>query len=225
MTQSFSNEDSMFATLRDAVETGEGRLVEDGRLPTERELMKMFGVSRRAVRRTLDELQREGLVFRRQGQGTFIKPTSLNPSRVETWANRTSPFEIMEVRCEIEPAIARLAARRATPSDIDQLRRLAERGGTATNSQDYERWDSAFHTKIAESARNDLFFSVLQLIQAVRVEQKWTGLRAKIFNAELRDTLVSHHMRIVDAIAERDSDGAGAAMYQHLQEVSQITQT
>lgn len=225
MTRQNSNEEAMTASLRNAVETGEGELVKDGRLPTERELMEMFDVARRTVRGALDELQQQGLVFRRQGQGTFIRPTSPNASRVEGLANRTSPFEIMEVRREIEPALTRLSALRATPSDIDQLKRFAERGGTTDNSEEYERWDSAFHAKIAESARNDLFLAVFQLIQAVRVEQKWTGLRAKVFTAELRDILVGHHMHIVDAIAERDPDKAGAAMRNHLLEVSRITGT
>ena len=225
MTRPRSNEEAMTASLRSAVEAGEGGLVKDGRLPTERELMEMFSVARRTVRTALDELQQEGLVFRRQGQGTFIRPTSPNASRVESLANRTSPFEIMEVRREIEPALARLSALRATPSDIDQLKRLAERGGATDNSQDYERWDSAFHARIAESARNDLFLGVFQLIQAVRVEQKWTGLRAKVFNAELRDILVGHHIHIVDAIAERDPDRADEAMRNHLKEVSRITGT
>lgn len=225
MSQQVSNEEAIIASLRTAVETGEGELVKDGRLPTERELMEIFGVARRTVRNALDTLQQQGLVFRRQGQGTFIRPTSPSASRVESLANRTSPFEIMEVRREIEPALARLSALRATPSDIDQLKRFAERGGMTGNSQDYERWDSAFHAKIAESARNDLFLGVFQLIQAVRVEQKWTGLRAQVFTSGLRDILVGHHMGIIDAIAGRDPDKAADAMRFHLQEVTRITGT
>src|SRR5690606_9481931 len=102
----------MIESLRSAVETGEGRLVKNGRLLTERELMQMFNVSRRAVRGALDTLQAQGLVYRRQGQGTFIRPTGPHAPRVESLSNRTSPAEIMEVRREIEPAMARLSALR-----------------------------------------------------------------------------------------------------------------
>src|SRR5690606_1063174 len=56
MSQPDPNERAMIESLRSAVETGEGRLVKNGRLLTERELMQMFNVSRRAVRGALDTL-------------------------------------------------------------------------------------------------------------------------------------------------------------------------
>lgn len=43
-------------------------------LPTERELMQMFDVSRITIRRAIDELVREGLVIREKGRGTFVAP-------------------------------------------------------------------------------------------------------------------------------------------------------
>ena len=119
-------------------------------------------------------------------------------------------------------------ARDSSGNDAGQLERvpvLAERGGESETSMDYERWDSAFHAKIAESVRNGLFQSLFQLIQAVRIEQKWTGLRAQVFKENLRDELVAQHLRIVDAIAERDPEAAKQAMRSHLQAVTRITGT
>lgn len=208
--------------LREAVEAGSGELVRDGRLATERELTAAFGVTRRVVRGALEILENEGLVFRRQGQGTFTRPTAPHAPRVATLANHTSPAEIMEVRREIEPALCAISAFRATPTDIDQMRRLIERGADARTSEDYERWDSAFHARIAESVRNSLFESLFQLIQAVRVEHKWTALRAQTFNESIRDELVLQHCRIIDAIASRDPDAAADAMRTHLLSVSRV---
>ncbi|MGV6876489.1 FadR/GntR family transcriptional regulator [Pseudochelatococcus sp. B33] len=225
MSKRDSNTETLMARLREAVTNGDEALVRGGQLPTERQLMAMFGLARRSVRSALDVLQSEGLIYRRQGQGTFIWPTNANASRVSNLSNQTSPAEIMEVRREIEPTLARLSAMRATPSDIDQMRRLAERGGEAKTSLDYERWDSALHSKIAESIRNGLFQGLFQLIQAVRVEQKWTGLRAQTFKESLRDELVAQHLVIVDAIAERDPEAADRAMRDHLEAVSRIIGT
>ena len=46
------------------------------KLPPENDLAKLFGVSRITIRRALGELEREGLVLREQGRGTFINPAS-----------------------------------------------------------------------------------------------------------------------------------------------------
>jgi GntR family transcriptional regulator len=51
-----------------------GKLGEDGRLPTERELAMQLGVSRTTVRQVLDRLEHEGALHRRRGRsgGTFV---------------------------------------------------------------------------------------------------------------------------------------------------------
>lgn len=62
-------------------------LRESAKLPAENEIAKSFGVSRVTIRRALDDLEKEGLVFRSQGRGTFVNPEalqiriSLNPAQ------------------------------------------------------------------------------------------------------------------------------------------------
>lgn len=51
-----------------------GRWAPGERMPSEAELVERFGVSRMTVGRALKELQSEGLVERRQGQGSFAAP-------------------------------------------------------------------------------------------------------------------------------------------------------
>ena len=67
-------------TIRDTVAQriheliSSGKLGEDGRLPTERELATQLAVSRTTVRQVLDRLEHEGAVYRRRGRrgGTFV---------------------------------------------------------------------------------------------------------------------------------------------------------
>lgn len=47
--------------------------IDAGMIPSERELMSMFNVSRITVKRAIDELVNEGYLYRIQGKGTFIK--------------------------------------------------------------------------------------------------------------------------------------------------------
>ena len=50
-----------------------GKYRPDGRLPSETQLVKRFGVSRPAVARALRDLQTEGLIERRAGSGTYVR--------------------------------------------------------------------------------------------------------------------------------------------------------
>ena len=93
----------------------EGRLPSDGRLPTERQLAAELEAGRASVRRALDRLETEGLIWRRQGKGTFAgQPPDPTEELAAQIASDVDPLSAMEARLCIEPALADLCARRAT---------------------------------------------------------------------------------------------------------------
>lgn len=51
----------------------------DQAIPPERELMEHYGVSRITVRQALADLVAEGLLYRRQGKGTYVAPRRPGP--------------------------------------------------------------------------------------------------------------------------------------------------
>ncbi|WP_233887836.1 GntR family transcriptional regulator [Paraburkholderia flagellata] len=57
-------------TLRERILTG--TYAPHSQMPSEHELCALFGVSRITVRQALGDLQKEGLVFRLHGKGTFV---------------------------------------------------------------------------------------------------------------------------------------------------------
>src|SRR5690606_23224458 len=78
-------------------------MIPDRPLPTERELARQLNISRGALRRGLAQLESEGLIWRRQGKGTFVGPASVSfAPNIKRLSSRTNFFEVMEVRLHIE---------------------------------------------------------------------------------------------------------------------------
>lgn len=202
--------------VRNAVINRDPALIQNEKLLPERQLAEHLGIGRRKLRALLAQLESEGLLFRRQGQGTFVREVSTRTTSLDSLTNDTSPIDVMEVRRVIEPALARLAAERATLQDIAQMRRFIRNAELAARPEDYEKWDSAFHTKLAESVRNKLFGGVFRITNAVRKEQSWIATRSRVFSEGVSAEMVLLHRNIVDAIERRDADGAEAAMRDHL---------
>ena len=145
----------------------------DGRVPPERELSQRFGVSRRAVRRALEVLEAEGLVWRHQGKGTFLGQP---PPPTAGLVAALSPEAAMEARLALEPAMAALAAERASPGDVARLRGLAERTGRAEGADAAELWDGALHRLVARLAGNPLLAAAFATIDELRAREDWQGV-------------------------------------------------
>ncbi|WGF90483.1 FadR/GntR family transcriptional regulator [Marinivivus vitaminiproducens] len=207
--------------LRELVEALEG--AQRHRLPPERELAVQLGVGRRALRRALEVLEAEGRLWRRQGKGTFVGKADgpglrgvAGEERVARLATLTDPIEVMEVRLQIEPALAQLAALRGRPEAVERLRLLARRLNEAADSDARELWDSAFHRHIAETAGNRLFLALFELVDAIRQDSGWRQAREVARSPERLAAYRHDHEAIAEAIARRDGRGAMAAMRRHL---------
>lgn len=193
----------------------------DGRLPAERDLAARFGVGRTRLRRALAVLEGEGLLFRRHGQGTFTMPPPLPGGGLKRLARSVTPDDVMEVRMEVEPALAALAAERATPDDARALRELMAGTLTAETPEGYEIADAIFHFRIAELARNPLFLRVYDQIRSVREQSDWTAWRADRMDGARIQELGQQHEALVDRISAHDSAGVVRMMERHLLSIAQ----
>ncbi len=207
--------------LRAAIAAGD--IAESGRLMPERMLASDLGVSRRAVRRALDVLEEEGVLTRRQGHGTFVAGNGAAPAldplaRLQALNN---PIDVIEVRLTLEPALARLAAMRASQCDIDRLVKIAEETGTAGSPGDYERADAAFHRRIAEAARNPVFLTLFEAIMAVVEQATWRQGRETGHCINNQAIYAQCHRDIAQAIAARNGELAQERMRSHLGRVQQ----
>ena len=194
-------------------------LEEQGRsqLPTERELAEEIGVGRRAVRRALEVLEAEERIWRRQGAGTFIGAEPHHPERhLRELPESTNMIEVMEVRLRLEPALAQLAALRATPADVAWMRSLAAKVVAADDLDGRELWDSALHRAIATVAGNTLFLALFDVVDRVRQDETWRHVREALRTEERVSLYTTQHDEVLDAIERRDPLVAEKAMRQHL---------
>ena len=210
-----NNSVSVRARLMDFIKSGS--LSPDGRLPTERELCAELRVGRRAVRRALESLEAEGLIWRRQGKGTFAgqapDPTGALAAAI---AGETTAMEIMEARLHVEPVLASLCARRALPADIERMRHLARRTREAGDPDSAELWDGALHRLIARCAGNRPLLTMFSLLDEVRGTEAWRALRSKARSLATLKVNDHQHTAIIDAIEAGDADRAHRAMSEHL---------
>ncbi|MCC1492870.1 FadR/GntR family transcriptional regulator [Cognatishimia sp. F0-27] len=195
-----------------------GDLGPDGKLPTERDLAERFAVGRRYIRQALDALEEEGLVWRKQGKGTFAgQPVDPMGDLAAKITGQTTALEVMEARLCIEPELAALCADRMTEEEIARLRHLAQRQFEATDPQATELWDGSLHRLIAQCARNRPLLTAYSLLDRIRSNPDWVTLRAKGRSAASLAVTHNEHLAIIEAIAARHADSARIAMRDHLQ--------
>ena len=200
----------------------ENRELEPGeRLPPERELARMLGVSRIPVREAMRTLAAQGLIEIRHGQGTFVAPRGVEAAVQELAGallhQRHTFEELFAVRRLLEPASAQWAATRAGPAEVERLSRALDEmeAACAAEPPDYEtigEHDAQLHVQVAAATANRVLLRIMQAIQDLHEQQLETSLR---FRGRLDRTLADHR-RIVAAIAAGDPVEAGGAMLDHL---------
>ncbi|QPC43827.1 FadR family transcriptional regulator [Kaustia mangrovi] len=195
----------------------------DGRLPPERELCGILGVSRGDLRKGLAVLEAEGQLWRHVGKGTFVgaRPAD-DVGDIAAIAGRTTPAEVMRTRLLIEPQIAREAAFHATADDIAAMRHCVARMRMAESWRHYERLDNELHRRVAEAARNTLLLALFDTLNAVRRTVVWGRLRDGPRQPPADHHSFAEHDAVIDAIAERDLDAAERAMRRHLGTVGRL---
>lgn len=190
------------------------------RLPPERELAEMIGVSRGDLRKALAVLEDQGELWRHVGKGTFVGARPIAElSSVAMIADQTSPAEVMRARLVIEPELAREAALHATADDIRALRLCVSSARRVETWRQYESWDNRLHRTIAEAGKNALLLAVFDTINLVRRTVVWGRLRSDLPHPPADHHSFAEHELIVDAIEERNLVAAATGMRLHLQHV------
>ncbi|HIJ86690.1 MAG TPA: FadR family transcriptional regulator [Desulfuromonadales bacterium] len=198
-----------------------GEFAPGDKLPPERELAEMFGVSRPSVREALNVLASSGLVLSYQGGGTVVM------SLVDTSATNTlselirvqqdRALDVIEVRKCMESWTAWYAAERALPEDIRRLEEIIT--GMERNLDGLlpsEDLDANFHIVVARATHNIVWLHLMQSLFDAMKEFQQSVWRAVYITSEDHHQLYRHHRSIFEAIRQKDSEAARKAMMAHL---------
>ena len=210
--------DGVLARLKDFVTRQDFAL--NSRLPPERDLCSELGITRTALRKALDVLEAEGLIWRHVGRGTFIGNRPIASSGdIPHIIERTNPLEVMEARLLLEPELARVAAMRATDADVSRMQHCMRKSRAAREWRVYEVWDSNLHETIAGATHNTLLHSLYDILQTVRRAVVWARPREQAPVPDASHHSHNEHRALVDAIASRRMDVAAGCMRNHLEAV------
>jgi GntR family transcriptional regulator, uxu operon transcriptional repressor len=183
------------------------------RLPPERALLELLGMTRTELRRGLARLEAEREITREVGRGTFV-------AGKQTGTGDISPRDVLAVRLLLEPAMMSLVVANATKTDLDRVERCVSAAESAQSQEDFENWDAALHAAIVEATHNALIIDLYSTITAARDSTVWGDLKRASFSADRREVYDSQHRAIVEALVRRDAASAGARVSEHLKQIS-----
>ncbi len=209
--------EEVISQLREMIHRGELR--PGDRLPPERDLAKLLGVSRPTLRAGIRSLAAVGVLHSRQGAGTFVVkadgPPSLDssPLRLMASLHGFTSAEMFEARQALEMAVAGLAAERATG---DQMASMSEEvAGMFASLDDPEQFlvhDVRFHQTVAAASGNRILTSLMNMVATILFD---TRIKTVKRATDLKES-AEMHRSIYRAIRERNPEAARDAMQDHL---------
>ncbi|MBL8654529.1 MAG: FadR family transcriptional regulator [Alphaproteobacteria bacterium] len=204
----------------------DGSFARGTRLPAERELAEQLGVSRPSIREALIALEAAGLIETRVGDGTYVRENSgAKPVFPLETSKDMGPgtLEQFEARRAIECTIAEMAARRATPADVEDLRDCVARMRkliVANKSPSGEHL--YFHTRLAEIGGNSILAGAIKELWRLRQGEMWDLLRRHVETDESYRLGLEFRERLMVALAAHDGPKARKEMQRHFDRIARL---
>jgi DNA-binding FadR family transcriptional regulator len=205
----------------------EGRLSPGDRLPPERELAEIFGVSRPAVREAMRVLEAFGVITARRGSGSesgssiaSVEQTNGLGGMLRLYSAllRIPLSDLIDVRVALEETAIRATVAGGSETEFDQLDEIVHKMREASAPERFLELDTAFHLTLAELSGNSALALLMgELREAVGRQMLRAFQRLDDFEAE-RQWLVGEHARLVEVIRSKDEDAAARAISDHIRD-------
>jgi GntR family transcriptional repressor for pyruvate dehydrogenase complex len=203
------------AYVRQLIESGEFRAGD--KLPPERELAQLVGVSRPSVRAGLQSLAAVGVVESRRGAGTFVADgppvLDVNPLSLFSALHGIPQDELFEARRVIEIDLAGLAAERAGGEELAAIsEEVMEMFASLDDLHRFLVHDLRFHRAVAAAARNPLLAAIMEMVADLFYDQRKTTVDRWRGASEAAE----QHRSIYQVIRAGDVERSRREMDKHL---------
>jgi len=172
-------------------------------------LANELGVSVTPVREALIRLESDGLIRRLPNSAPHVTEVHLQDLK-----------NVLEVRLLLAEQIARLAAQRVTPSEIEAMKASLEQMSQSTDRRTLIQLDSVFHELINSATKNNALSKVAELMRN-QVVRLWFYVSDE---QDYWENLIADRGRLVNALRERDSQVVAEIMREHILQFIRETQ-
>jgi GntR family transcriptional repressor for pyruvate dehydrogenase complex len=208
--------DSIFENLCNLISSG--ALQAGQRLPSERQLASILGVSRTSIREALRTLETLGLTQTRLGSGSYLRENVASLSHYFVRKQTPKTYELgglLEARISLECEVVAFAAQRVDTEGKEALKTLLEHQEEIEDIDSFLKADFAFHELIARISGNFFLLEMLKTVRELMLEFN----REVIKRPDQRLVALKHHRKICRAICEEDPDKARLVMSKHLKNI------
>lgn len=193
------------------------------RLPTERELADLLGLSRSVTREAVKVLTALGRVSAQRGRGLFVGtgtpdavPSMLAghrflPGRIE------QVEQLLEFRMLLEVHSAAEAARHATPPQISELRQALADCDSALQSGEHTAWEEAdtrFHLGLALASGNGFLHAALESVR--QLQEQVVQLAMHGGSGGSLEVAQHEHEEVLEAVRSGEPEKAAESVRRHL---------
>jgi len=196
--------DNVYARLRELIITD---VLKAGQKLVDRDLAEKLGVSRTPVREALGRLAMMGLVEARSRQGYYVREYSAK-----------EVADLYEFRRILEVHAARLAARNAQPSHLQEFDRLLSESeklaSDPANQSDILKFELELHELIARASGNAALHHALHNLMDKVIGFIWIESST---DKTMLDVAHSDHRALIQKIKEKDEDGAAKIIDSHIE--------
>lgn len=200
----FTKNDYAYAELQRRILTG---VLPAGAVIPQAKLAAEIGVSTTPLREAIRRLSAEGMVELEAHRDARVTPVSANEAR-----------HLYQVRENLDPLAAALAARTRTAADIAAISNAFDRLSPIASASDVDALvrHREFHRTVYRASGNPVLIDILERLWDKADRYRVIGLSHRGDSPNDRSRVTAEHRAIMEAVADGDTERADAVMREHI---------